>query len=65
MLLCISVYKFLYNDMFLIFFDVCIGVKLLDCMLCVLSRVSHVRLFVTPWTVVPQTLSMGFSRQEY
>ena len=27
---------------------------------------SHVRLFVTPWTVVHQApLSMGFSRQEY
>ena len=27
---------------------------------------SHVRLFVTPWTVARQTpLSMGFSRQEY
>ena len=27
---------------------------------------SHVRLFVTPWTLVYQApLSMGFSRQEY
>ena len=27
---------------------------------------SHVRLFVTPWTVAQQApLSMGFSRQEY
>ena len=27
---------------------------------------SHVRLFVTPWTVAYQApLSMGFSRQEY
>ena len=27
---------------------------------------GHVQLFVTPWTVTPQTpLSMGFSRQEY
>ena len=26
---------------------------------------THVRLFATPWTVVPQVpLSMGFSRQE-
>ena len=41
---------------------------------CALSRLSHVRLFVTPWTVTPWTLgphgrqaplSMGFSRQEY
>ena len=32
---------------------------------CVLSRFSHVRLFVTPWTVARQEpLSMGFSRQE-
>ena len=31
-----------------------------------LSHFSHVRLFVTPWTVAHQApLSMGFSRQEY
>ena len=31
-----------------------------------LSRFSHVQLFVTLWTVVCQApLSMGFSRQEY
>ena len=31
-----------------------------------LSRFSHVLLFVTPWTVAHQApLSMGFSRQEY
>ena len=31
-----------------------------------LSRVSHVQLFATPWTVAHQALlSMGFSRQEY
>ena len=31
-----------------------------------LSCFSHVRLFVTPWTVAPQApLSMGFCRQEY
>ena len=30
------------------------------------SCCSHVRLFVTPWTVAHQApLSMGFSRQEY
>ena len=30
------------------------------------SRFSHVRFFVTPWTVARQTpLSMRFSRQEY
>ena len=30
------------------------------------KSLSHVRLFVTPWTVVYQVLpSMGFSRQEY
>ena len=33
---------------------------------CVLSYLSPVRLFVTPWTVACQPpLSMGFSRQEY
>ena len=33
---------------------------------CVLSLVSHVRLFATPWTVACQApLSMRFSRQEY
>ena len=31
-----------------------------------LSRFSHVQLFVTPWAVALQPpLSMGFSRQEY
>ena len=31
-----------------------------------LSQLSHVQLFVTPWTVAHQApLSMGFSRQEY
>ena len=29
------------------------------------QSVSHVPLFVTPWAVVCQALSMGFSRQEY
>ena len=33
---------------------------------CVLNHLSHVQLFVTPWTVACQApLSMGFSRQEY
>ena len=33
---------------------------------CVLSQFSHVRLFVTVWTVAHQApLSMGFSKQEY
>ena len=33
---------------------------------CMLSRFSHVQLFVTLWTVAHQApLSMGFSRQEY
>ena len=36
------------------------------CVLCVLSRFSHVHLFVTLWTIAHQTpLSRGFSRQEY
>ena len=31
-----------------------------------LSHFSHVRLFMTPWTVALQSpLPMGFSRQEY
>ena len=35
-------------------------------MLLLLSRLSHVRLSVTPWTVAHQaSLSMEFSRQEY
>ena len=33
---------------------------------CVLSRFTHVRLFVTLWTVACQApLSMGFCKQEY
>ena len=33
---------------------------------CMLSHFSHVRFFVTPWTVAHQApLSIGFSRQEY
>ena len=33
---------------------------------CMLSRVSHVRLCVTPWTAAHRSpLSTGFSRQEY
>jgi len=32
----------------------------------VLRHISHVRLFTTPWTIDCQdSLSMGFSRQEY
>ena len=35
-------------------------------LVCRISRFSHVRLFVTPWTAAHQSpLSMGFSRQEY
>ena len=31
-----------------------------------LSHISHIQLFATPWTVFCQILlSMGFSRQEY
>ena len=34
--------------------------------MCVLSRLSHVKFFVTLWTVAHQApLSMGFSMQEY
>ena len=33
---------------------------------CMLSCISHIQLFVTPWTTAGQApLSMGFSRQEY
>ena len=35
-------------------------------LVCVCYFLSHVRLFVTPWTVVHQLpLNMGFSRREY
>ena len=34
--------------------------------ICYAKSLSHVQLFVTPWTVVRQApLAMGFSRQEY
>ena len=37
-----------------------------NCQLCMFSHFSHIRLFVTLWTVACQaSLSMGFSRQEY
>ena len=36
------------------------------CQTAVVQLLSHVSLFVTPWTVACQALlSMGFSRQEY
>ena len=39
---------------------------LLQCMKVKVKSLSHVWLFVTPWTAVHQApLSMGFSRQEY
>ena len=39
---------------------------LIDCTCEVLSHCSHIRLFVTPWTVAYYNPpSMGFSRQEY
>ena len=35
-----------------------------SCVCCVLSHLSHVQLFVTPWTVACQApVSVGFSRQ--
>ena len=35
-------------------------------LLLLLSHISHVRLFATPWTVAHQApLSLGFSRQEH
>ena len=40
--------------------------RLNNILLCVLSCISHVWLFATPWTVVLQApLAMGVSRQEY
>ena len=37
-----------------------------SCVKVKVKSLSHVRLFVTPWTVAYQApLSMGFSRQEY
>ena len=37
-----------------------------SCSFAVVQSLSHVRVFVTPWTIVRQTpLSMEFSRQEY
>jgi len=37
-----------------------------SCSFVVVQSLSHVRVFVTPWTVVCQTpLSMELSRQEY
>ena len=38
----------------------------MDCIACLLSRLSHVRLWATLWTVAHQApLYVGFSRQEY
>ena len=43
-----------------------IGKTFSDMCACILSRFSHIRLFVTLWTVAQQALlSMGFPRQEY
>ena len=50
------------------FFNIYLKIKQLqrDQCMCVLSCFSHVRFFVTLWTVACQApLSMGFSRQEY
>ena len=42
------------------------GTKILHATLCCALSLSHVWLFVTPWTVAPRApLSMGFSRQEH
>ena len=43
-----------------------IGKTFSDMHACILSRFSHIRLFVTLWTVAQQApLSMGFPGQEY
>ena len=48
------------------FFLPCPCLRLGELLLLPLSHVSHVRLFVTPWTVAYQTPpSMGFPKQEY
>ena len=63
-----------YRDIVTIFLNsiyaliYCITVFLSDLLhsVCELKSLSHVRLFVTPWTVACQTpQSMEFSRQEY
>ena len=56
-----------YNGQHLIVTSVCWGVCVC---VCVCARtctraLSHVRLFVTPWTIAHQALSMGFPRQDY
>ena len=46
--------------------NLCVEFFSLLIVLCILSRLSHVWLFVTLWTVAHQAaLSIGFSRQEY
>ena len=39
--------------------------KMLVKVFVIIGSLSHVQLFVTPWTVALQTPSMEFSRQEY
>ena len=40
--------------------------EMINLLLLLLSRFSHVRLCATPWTAAQQTpTSLGFSRQEY
>ena len=47
------------------YFCDCLKIPTHPCM-CMLSRFSHVRLFMTPWTAAHQVPpSMGFSRQDY
>ena len=42
------------------------GLKMNSFRMCCPQSLSHIQLFVTPWTVAHQApLSMGFSRQEY
>ena len=54
---CAYLFSSLHSSLYLLISSACVFV---------LSCLSHVRLFVTPWTTAHQApLSMGFSRQEY
>ena len=55
----------IYIDIYLL--DSCVHIYHISLILvCMLRRLSHFRLFATPWTVAHQALlSTEFSRQEY
>ena len=61
--LILSSFSFPWSSLLL---NLCVEFFSLLIVLCILSRLSHVWLFVTLWTVAHQdALSIGFSRQEY